>query len=171
MKTVIQLFLCFLFTSPVLAQEQKGIEQFIGNWKGSIEWNRPGKAKQKFSMQLNIQKADSAYTWQINYGDSGKDIRPYTLKAIDTATGHWAIDEHNGIVLDNYLLANCLSGSFTVMGNTIVNNYCIENGKLKVEFISIKLSDKKTTGKGTEDSPAVESYRITGHQQGWLQKQ
>lgn len=38
---------------------------------------------------------------------------------------------------------NAVHGAFTVQGNTIVDNYTIENGKMKVEFFSIKLEDKK----------------------------
>ena len=162
-----------LLVLQATAQHKISIADFTGKWKGSLEWSRPGKTPQQFSMQLNIAPTGIAnqYTWQINYGDSGKDIRTYSLQPVDTSTGHWAIDEHNGIVLDNYLLSNCLTGSFTVMGNTITDSYCLENGKLKVVFISMKLADKTTTGKRTGDSPSVDSYRLTGMQQGWLEKQ
>jgi hypothetical protein len=174
MKILMLLCLLTLIQFSVTAQNTAtSINDFCGSWKGRLEWNRPGKPMQHFTMRLNIQKTDSAhtYTWQIMYGDEGKDIRPYLLKLVDSAQNHWVIDENNGIVLDNYLLSNCLTGSFTVMGNTITDSYCLENGKLKVVFTSMKLSDKKTTGKGTEDAPSVDSYRITGLQQGWLEKQ
>lgn len=173
MKTLM-LLCCFLLYSDLLQAQQSNddIQNFCGHWKGVLEWNRPGKPMQKFSMQLKISKTDSAgiYDWQIIYGDSGKDVRPYTLKQINTTAGHWVIDENNGIVLDNYFIGNCLTGSFSVMGNTIVNNYCLENNKLNIEFVSMKLADKKTSGKGTEDSPSVDSYRITGLQKGSLVK-
>jgi hypothetical protein len=129
-----------------------------------------GKPAQNFSMQLRIQPTDSAnqYTWQIIYGDDNKDNRPYILKAIDTAKGHWIVDENDGIILDSYVHGSCIHGAFTVQGNTIVDNYCIEAGLMKVEFFSIKLGDKKQSGKGTEETPFVDSYKISSYQTGVL---
>ena len=143
---------------------------FIGNWKGKLQWMIAGKPTQTFTMQLRIQSTDAAnqFTWQIIYGDDNKDNRPYILKPLDTAKGHWIIDENNGIVLDSYVHGNTVHGAFTVQGNTIVDNYTIENGKMKVEFFSIKLGDKKQSGKGTEESPFVDSYRISSYQIGVL---
>ena len=145
---------------------------FIGNWKGKLNWMVAGRATRSFSMQLRIHPADTAgqYTWQILYGDSGKDNRPYILKPIDTAKGHWVVDEKDGIILDSYVHGNSIHGAFTVMGNTIVDNYKVENGKMQVEFFSIKLEDKKQSGKGTEDTPFVDSYRISSYQTGVLSK-
>jgi hypothetical protein len=121
---------------------------------------------------LRIKPTDTAnqYTWQIIYGDAGKDNRPYILKPIDTAKGHWVVDEMDGIMLDSYVHGNSLHGAFTVQGNTIVDNYVIENGKMRVEFFSIKLWDKKQSGKGTEETPFVDSYKISSYQTGVLIK-
>lgn len=145
---------------------------FIGNWKGKMQWMVAGKPSQTFSMQLRIQPADTAgqYTWQIIYGDDNKDNRPYILKPVDTAKGHWIVDENDGILLDSYVHGNAVHGAFTVQGNTIVDNYKVENGKMYVEFFSIKLADKKQSGKGTEETPFVDSYRISSYQSGVLTK-
>jgi hypothetical protein len=147
-------------------------KSFIGNWKGTIQYMITGKPMQQFTMQLRIQPTDSAnqYTWQIIYGDSGKDNRPYILKPVDTAKGHWVVDEKDGIVLDSYVHSNCIHGAFTVMGSTITDNYCIENGKMKVEFFNIKLDNKTQSGKGTKDVPFVDSYFISNYQSGVLTK-
>lgn len=169
------LLFCFILFSNLhsKAQGKNDIAGFVGNWKGTLEWTRPGKSPQTFRMTLQVGKTDSVnqYSWTIIYGDSAKDIRPYTLKLVNPSTGHWVIDENNGIVLDNYLLSNCITGSFTVLENTITNLYCLENGKLKVTFISERLTDKTSSGKGNNDSPFVDSYRITGLQQGVLERQ
>jgi hypothetical protein len=147
-------------------------ETFIGNWKGKMQWMVAGKPSQTFTMQLRIQPSDSAgqYTWQIIYGDSGKDNRPYILKPVDTAKGHWVVDERDGILLDSYVHGNCIQGAFTVQGNTIIDNYCVENGQMQVEFFSIKLGDKKQSGKGTAETPLVDSYRISSYQKGILKR-
>lgn len=145
---------------------------FIGNWKGQLQWMVNGKPTQTFTMQLRIQPTDSVnkYTWQIIYGDDNKDNRPYILKPLDTSKGHWIIDENDGIILDSFVHGNAIHGAFTVKGNTIVDNYKVENGKMYVEFFSIKLSDKKQSGKGTEEIPFVDSYRISSYQTGVLMK-
>jgi len=124
-------------------------------------------------MQLIILPADSAgqYTWKIIYGEDGKDFRPYLLKPVDMATGHWVVDEGDGIMLDSYVHGNSIHGSFTVGNNTIVDNYRIENGKMFVEYFTIQLGQKKTSGKGTAEIPLVDSYRIGSYQSGWLTKQ
>jgi hypothetical protein len=173
MKKVL-LFVLVIFATLLAAAQNKNSfpQSFIGNWKGKLQWMVNGKPTQIFTMQLRIQPTDSAnqYTWQIIYGDDNKDNRPYILKPIDTAKGHWIIDENDGIILDSYIHGNAFHGAFTVQGNTIVDNYKVENGKMVVEFFSIKLGDKKQSGKGTEDTPFVDSYRVSGYQTGVLVK-
>lgn len=145
---------------------------FVGNWKGKLQWMVSGKPDQEFSMQLKIHPADTAgqYTWRIIYGDAELDDRHYLLKPVDSTRGHWAIDERDGIILDSYVHGNAFHGAFTVQGNTIIDNYKLENGKLYVEFFTVRLNDMKTSGKGTEETPFVNSYRIGGYQSGVLLK-
>jgi len=166
------LFCVLFFTSLCISAQHNHSfpRSFLGNWKGQLQWIVAGKPTQTFTMQLRIQPTDTAnqYTWQIIYGDSGKDNRPYILRPIDTAKGHWVVDEKDGILLDSYVHGDCFHGAFTVQGNTIVDNYCIENGQMNVEFFSIKLSDKMQSGKGTGDTPFVDSYRIGSYQTGTL---
>ncbi len=158
----------------VAAKAQNFPADFIGNWKGEISWFQQGKKEpKKFSMQLRIQPADTAgqYTWQIIYGDKeATDNRPYIIKPIDTARGHWIVDERNGIFLDQYWAGNKMTGAFSVSGSTIVNSYWIENGKLQVEFISMPSAPLARTGLGTEDSPHVDTYNVKSYQRGILSK-
>lgn len=172
MKLIITILFCFAASVAFSQASNSFPASFIGTWKGKLQWIRAGMPTEEFSMQLRIQRADTAgqFTWQINYGEDNKDIRPYLLKAIDTAKGHWVIDETDGIILDSYLHGNCLQGAFTVNNNTIVDNYCIADGKMNVEFFSIRLGDKKESGKGTADVPTVTSYRIGSYQVGKLSK-
>ena len=172
MQKLIGFIITIFLTGNIHAQNAAFPSGFVGNWKGKLQWIVTGKPTQEFSMQLNIYPLDSVnmYNWQIIYGDDNKDNRPYVLKVVDITKDHWVIDEKDGIMLDSYVHGNCLQGAFTVSGNTIVDNYCVEDGKLKVEFFSIKLGDKKQSGKGTEDVPFVDSYRISSYQMGVLSK-
>ncbi len=191
MKNFIILFVLLLLVNNLFAQSKKSLPlnspphpersrrgwemegAFLGQWKGTLQWMVAGKPTKEFAMKLIIQPADTAgqYTWQIIYGDSGKvDNRPYLLKPVDIAKGHWVVDERDGIVLDSYLHGNSFHGAFTVMGNTIVDSYTVNGDEMRVEFISIKLDQKNTSGKGTDETPFVDSYKIMGYQVGVLKR-
>jgi hypothetical protein len=165
--------LCILIIISAAAQPGNFPKAWEGNWKGELEWYRTGKAEpQKVNMELRIHPTDSAaWTWQIIYGKETEDNRPYQLIQKDTAGVHWVIDEKNGIVLDQYWVGNKFSGAFTVMNNTILNNYWMEKDKLMIEFFSLGAKPVTTTGKGTEESPAVDSYRIGSYQKAVLKRQ
>lgn len=169
MKKILLLCLLLVVTTFCKAQFPK---DFLGVWKGKMQWIVTGKPVQEFTVQLTIAETDSAnwYKWYISYGDSASDIRRYMLSALDKQKNHWVIVEGNGIVLDNYVAGNCLQGAFTVMNNTIINSYCVDNGQMRVQFFSLKLDDKKTSGKDTEKSPLVDSYRMASYQHGLLEK-
>lgn len=172
MKFILSVTLLFISFTAAAQQKSNFPQNFIGNWKGTLQWMVAGKPTQTFTMQLRIQPADTAgqYTWQIIYGDDDKDNRPYILKPVDTAKGYWVVDERNGIVLGSYIFGNCLQGAFSVSENTIVDNYCVDGDGMQVEFFNIKLADKKQSGKGTDEVPLVESYRLSGYQKGILKR-
>lgn len=146
---------------------------WTGHWKGELQWFRQGKTDpQKVNMELHIQPGDSidTYTWQIIYGSAAEDNRPYILKPVSTSAGHWRIDERNGIVLDQFWVGNRFCGAFTVQGNTILNSYQKTGDQLVVEFYSLPAKPLVTTGNGTDESPKVDSYRISGFQRAVLTK-
>jgi hypothetical protein len=162
------------FLLPGFSQQPGFPASWAGNWKGELQWFRTGaKEPQKVNMELRIQPAANPgeYTWHIIYGKETEDSRPYILKQKDTAGIHWVIDENNGIVLDQFWTANKFCGAFTVMNSTIVNNYWLENDKLMVEFFTMGAKPLVITGKGTEESPSVDTYNIAGYQKAVLMRQ
>ncbi len=170
MRFFIFLLACFISFSAT-CQSTTFPESWTGNWKGELEWYKTGKAEsQKVNMELRIQPTDipGTFTWQIVYGSATEDNRPYTLIAKDSTKTHWAIDENNGILLDQYWIGNKFCGAFSVKSNTIVNNYWMENDKLMAEFYSIGAKSIATTGKGTDESPTVDSYKIGSYQKAVL---
>jgi hypothetical protein len=169
-STLITLLLFSVFMA--LGQQSNFPGAWAGHWKGDLQWYKTGKAEpQTVNMELRISPSDSgSWNWQIIYGKETEDNRPYKLINKDTAGVHWAIDEKNGIVLDQYWTANRFSGAFTVMNNTIFNTYYIENEKLIVEFFSLSAKPIATTGLGTAENPAVDSYRLGSYQKAILTK-
>lgn len=172
MKWILVL-LTSLFSLAAASQSNSFPQSWEGNWKGELSWYKTGKNDpQQVKMELRIHPADSSttWTWQIIYGTETEDNRPYQLIAKDSTKTHWLIDERNGIVLDQFWVGNKFCGAFTVMGNTIINNYWLENDNLMVEFFNIGKQPIATTGKGTEESPAVDSYAVRSYQKAVLQR-
>ncbi|MEJ8841105.1 hypothetical protein WG954_01845 [Lacibacter sp. H375] len=157
------------------AQKLSFPQSFVGNWKGTLAWNRAEKAPQQFTMRLNIQAVDSGrYTWQIIYGDDNPstgnkvDDRPYVLLPVDTSKGHWQIDERNTIVLDGYFIGNTFTSVFSVSGSTIVSKYELTADGLIVSFTTYATNPIKKTGGTSKEIPPVDSYKVVGQQQGLL---
>lgn len=168
------LLICLLSSAQQLSFPQS----FVGNWKGKLTWNRPGKAAQQFTMRLNIQPIDSGrYTWQIIYGDDEPsannkiDNRPYMLMPVDTAKAHWQIDERNTIILDGYFIGNTFTSVFAVSGSTIVSKYELTENGLQVSFTTYATKPVATTGGTSKEIPPVDSYKVIGLQQGLLKRQ
>ena len=171
MKAIIVLF--FLLVSFSSRAQKDVPKQFAGHWRGEVEWHRQGRdTAQKFKMQLIIEPTDTAnqYSWKIVYGEKGEDTRPYTLKAVDTARGHWLVDENNGILLDQYWIGNKFYSVFSLGATTIVNSYWREGEHLLVEFASYPTKPVRTSGAGTEELPTVESYSVRSYQKAILSR-
>lgn len=171
MKNVFGFLLILLLSNN--AHAQRFPADFVGYWKGEINWYQQGKEESKtIPMQLRIRATDTIgqFTWQIIYGDKDTDNRPYVLKPVDTTKGHWVVDERNGIFLDQFWIGNKLSGVFSVNGSTIFNSYWLENGQLYVEYASVPVKPLARTGDGTDSSPFVDSYNIKSIQRGVLKR-
>lgn len=169
-RSLLILSIVFYYTIG-FAQSESFPKSWIGNWKGDLLWYKTGRPDpQKVNMELRIQPSDSTdtYTWQLIYGSKEEDYRPYILKPIDKENGHWVIDELSGIVLDQFWVGNKFSGGFTVQTSTIINSYSIENGKLIVEFYGMEARPFATSGKGTNEVPNVDSYKLGSYQKAVL---
>ena len=162
-----------IFLLTIIIADAQDLSKFTGHWEGELVWSKAGsKVVQRVKMQIIIRPADTLgqYTWQIIYGDKGEDNRPYLLKPVDTAKGHWIIDERNGIMIDQYWLGNRFSSVFTVQNSMIHDSYWIENDQLIAEFYGISTAPVTTSGAGTEDVPTVNSYAIRTYQKAILKK-
>ena len=165
------LFLFLTVSLPALAQDFP--KNFVGHWEGTLEWHQAGNpVPRKVRMQLVIQPADTLgqYTWQIIYGAGGEDNRPYLLKPVDTAKGHWVVDERNGILLDQFWVGQRFTSVFSVQNSTILDSYYIENGKLVAEFYSYTAKPLQRSGKGTDESPFVDSFATKAYQRAVMER-
>lgn len=158
-----------LFVSILNAQSYP--DQFIGNWNGTLNIYQGPKLAQTINVALDVMPLDSGrYEWVITYGDSGKDIRPYMLIPVDTAKGHWAIDEKDGIVLDIFVTGKKFTSTFAVMGSAVQVCYWIEGEDLCMEIWSFNEKPDHKSGLGTEEVPEVNVYKFSGYHYARMQK-
>jgi hypothetical protein len=159
-----------LFTGFLSAQAFP--DRFIGHWKGKLDIYQGPKLAQTISVALEVFPADSGrYDWVITYGDSGKDIRRYMLIPVDTAKGHWAIDEKDGIVLDIFVTGKKFTSTFAVMGSAVQVCYWKEGEELLMEIWSFNEKPDHKSGLGTEEVPEVNVYKFSGYHFARMQKQ
>lgn len=175
MRPVFFMITCFCCLAAS-GQSASFPQSWAGDWKGDLYWYKTGSVEpKKVNMELRIHAIPgrdslNSWTWQIIYGAETEDNRPYKLVQKDTAGIHWAIDENNGIVLDQYWVGGKFSGAFTVQNSTIINSYWMEENKLVVEFYSLSAKPISNSGNGTEDSPKVDSYKMGSYQKAILSR-
>jgi hypothetical protein len=149
-------------------------KDWYGHWKGQLHWVTPTKdTPVVFTMHLIIKPTDTpnVITWQIQYGDSLQDVRPYTCKLVDAAKKHWVVDENNGILIDQYNIGNSVFSSFMVQNAFIADNMQLQpNGSMRVEFTTMSTEPVRTSGNDTEESPTVKAYAVKSFQVGTLYK-
>ena len=112
---------------------------------------------------------------EVRYATGGATYRYprplHLLKPVDTAQGHWVLDERNGILLDEYWLGGKLTSVFSLGGVTITNSHAVEGDRMTIEFTTTSSKPVQTTGLGTEDSPRVDSYAVRSYQKAVLHRQ
>lgn len=148
----------------------------IGYWEGEIEIFQDTGMVQKVPMALDIFEIGEAkeFAWHIIYNPGkDEDRREYLLIEINKETGHYQIDEDNGIVLDAYLLDNKLISSFSVSNSTLqtINTFFEDN--MVFEVIAGPQEAISTTGNMKvegETIPPVESYKLTTYQRAVLKR-
>lgn len=88
-----------------------------GFWQGSCQYDaQDGTPTETIPLTIEITPVSATeVTWNMHYmRASGDIVKNYILRAVDETTGHYVIDENNGILIDEYLLQNQLMAQFEV---------------------------------------------------------
>jgi len=96
------------------------LPQFQGHWSGECTLRHLDGRTSAFSLQLEIvpQSAQSV-SWVMRYaGDFGTMVKNYVLRTENAATGHYVMDENNGILIDMYQYGDRLTANFEVVNET-----------------------------------------------------
>ncbi|OHU88260.1 hypothetical protein BET10_11955 [Pseudoalteromonas amylolytica] len=155
-----------------LAGTSAGASQdWNGYFKGQCELSSPKRGVfYTFPMSLEIddvtkKKAD----WIITYGEGQtQQIRNYTLLEVDSDLGHYAVDENNGIVIDQYLIGNEFMSLFEVGSTKIQTTYTLDsNGTMDVSMESFTFDPVRENNVGAY---TVSSYALKTKQKCRLYK-
>ncbi len=143
--------------------------QYIGYLKLFNEWEIDNQVK----MELTIGREESEeyIPWIIKYND--EDIRNYGLRVKNANTGHYIIDEFNGIQLDAYLNGNTLVAQFEILNNEITMMYTHEGKYIDINIISSDRASQTYSGNvvsGNDTIPEVKSLPVVSYHKGRLFK-
>jgi hypothetical protein len=143
---------------------------WVGTWRGPCRSGPRAGEGSRFPMELRVAPIEGkdAFTWTIVYGEGArKQVRPYEIHPVDPETGHWRIDEKNGILIDAFLVGDMLFSRFEVMGNRLEARYRMRDGGIDVvisTFSSKPLTESEATGRAIP----VRSFELKGVQSGRL---
>ncbi len=157
----------------ITVSDSSKLSHWMGKWEGTLMIYSATKPIKEVPMKIWNFETDTigTYGWYLIYGeDEEKGTRPYFLKTISTETGHYQVDEKNGIILDSYLIGDKMISTFDVQGSLISSIYTLEtDGRMTFEILFGKSDDPNITG-GKDDIPSVESYKMGGYQKAVLQR-
>ena len=175
MNRAILFLIGLLFLATPQTQAQQFPQDWQGIWKGSLKVFQASKKVQEIDMELHIQPIDTSdnWTWTIVYKTEKEDYRGYELIAIDTASGHYQIDEKNSILLDGYIVENTFLSRFSVNSSLLQANYTLEEDHIRMEFITGNTDQKILTGKELKEESieSVYSYPLPSYHRAILRKE
>ena len=151
-----------LFLS-VLLSAQTFPDDWYGNWQGNLAIWRGGQAVDTVPMEFELSLADTGgINYIIRYLPEGRpvDERSYLLQSVDSTAGHYVIDERNGILLDEYLVDNCLYSHFDVMGSDQFARICYTSqDTLEYEITGGPVGPIRESGTITEGGDTISPVR------------
>lgn len=127
----------------------------------------------RFGMTRVVEATDdpTRYKWTTVYsGEAGEQAREYTLIVRDAATGRYAIDEHNGIVLEAQLLGDQLYSWFSVQGTELIVREQLAHGPDGTLGWSFEILTSQGETLLTGEQIPVENTLATGLQRAWLKR-
>lgn len=157
--------ICFMALVPLNAQDFP--DSWSGRWAGTVEIWSHNTIIDSFPMSVTISPADSSWDYTLIYDRPGAeqlDQRNYSLISINDSLGHYAIDEHNSIILDSYLFGDCFYSPFSGMNTDLMVRICrMGPMELSYEITSaheepIRLSGGEVIGNDTIIS--INSYEV-----------
>ncbi|MDC8003136.1 hypothetical protein POV27_03685 [Aureisphaera galaxeae] len=169
-------FFLFLLLNGILVQAQETLQfpnDYLGIYTGTLHIDAE-RGKQDIPMEFHLTETDSTgvYNYILVYGAGDKrQERNYTLIEKDPKKGIYAVDENNGIILDDKVIDNRMYALFEVGGNLLTTFITFEKDHMVFEIVFAPKDRKNVTYAEGEEQTEVISYPITTVQRAVLQKQ
>ena len=150
-------------------------DDWLGVWEGTLQiFSTTGKTMDVPMSCAHRRRNDGRYDWHLIYGKGAqKDERTYTLLPVNSATGHYQVDESNGILLDGFVFKDRFISTFEVMDNVIQTQYIRHKDGLDFEVTLHAKQTLHTSGDtivGKDTIPAVATFRTLVFQKAILKR-
>ena len=144
---------------------------WIGRWAGTLTTlSPPDSVRNRIPISLEIAREASGpgYVWRTIFNaDTVRGLRPYRLIVEDAATGHYATDESNGVLLDDTYIGGVLTSVFRVETRVLESRYSLRGDSLVHELTWWDAAPTRTVkgaGANAEGGAEITSYRVRGMQ-------
>jgi len=144
---------------------------YIGTYAGNLNIADASGTLRNVPMEIVIAPTEKEGEFRydlVYFVSSEKQVQSYILKTIDAATGQYAIDENNGIVLRANYIRQTLYSSFDINNNHITSSVEFRNDG-KILFQIIVSSKEKPVKTGGKEKPVI-TYPTINIQKGMLSK-
>jgi len=146
-------------------------DAWIGHWEGTLVTLRPPDSVRNripISLEIARERSGDAYTWRTIFNaDTVGGLRPYRLLVEDAARGLFAVDERNGVVLDETYIGGVLTSVFRVQTRVLESRYSLRGDTLTHELSWWEAAPTRTvrgSGANAEGGGEITSYRVLGMQ-------
>ena len=141
-------------------------EKCSGTWQGHLMIYSNGNIKDSVESRFTVEKlGDSSWIWRTEYAGKEPIVKDYILRLQDASTGHYVIDEKDGIELSAHLVGNTLYSMFEVEGKVLTSTYRWSKHQIEFEITFGIPTDPN------KDMPAnVKNYHISTVQKAVLKK-
>jgi hypothetical protein len=162
MKKVSFLLLILLFHT---AKSQTSlIENYIGVWSGTLQLYNNVKNTGSVPIELTIAKTDDPKTWiwkTAYLSEKTPMTKDYKLKLIDLEKNIYAIDEGNGVILNNFLFDKKMYCLFETETIYLTATY---------EFFDDKIIFELTSSKKEKTTNSITNFNVSHLQKAILLK-
>lgn len=166
-----------MFSGSIISQENTEFlpSEMKGVYKGVVKIYRENNLQQEVAMKLEIDQnpIERGVSWVMTYGEGEEQsVRPYSVRTINAAKGHFEMDEHNGIVLHMQKVLNQYISYFHVENSLLEAVYTfIDRKTILFEIkmyhneVNYMTGDKDFEG---DRIPAVKSFPLQVYQRAVL---
>jgi hypothetical protein len=144
---------CAVAPSPAAdAVDPPGLPGFGGCFRGALRIVDRAGAERTVAMGLDVlpvADAPGEFTWRLRYGDgAAAQVRDYRLQVVDAATGRYAVDERNGIVLSIRRIDDELVSLFAAGDQLLAVRYRAVPAGIAFALEACALAGGEPTGQG-----------------------